>query len=193
MANRLELVRCQRIQLMCGRIIVLLLMLLPVFGWQSADAGQLPVATIVAKMASASVFQLQPKATARYFRELCRLRSNGAGKYLWVYENSRPGRGMLWLRVEFQPGSGAAGHWVYLQSQLALPPDAYGALKKSLGERLGKPQFESEKTRDKIVAWSLGGDRQVVLRRGRFDNPYRKTTQSLVLLESVIAQGEGED
>lgn len=196
MANQFRIVKRQWVRPRFGWLVVSLLLLALLGSSPSAAAEKLPIDVIVSKMTSRAVFKLRPQKVRAYFRDVCQLDSKGPGKYLWVYDNRKPGRGLVWLRVELQPGAEGGTDWVLLQSQVALPlrtaayPNVYATLKKTIGKRLGRPEFQNEKSRDKMVSWSLGHDRSVVLRQGRVDDPYRNTTASLVLLESVIMQGE---
>lgn len=179
-----------------GLRLVLFCLLLPIVGCLPVAAEDLPVDAIVTRMTAEAVFKLEPKEATGYFNDLCPLATKGAGKYLWVYENEKPGRNMLWLRVEFQPGAEGQSDWDLLQSQLALPlatsdfPDVYGTFKKRINQKLGKPKMEDNNPENRVSEWALGDSRSVVLRQGSFDDPYLKASRNMVLLESVIMQGD---
>ncbi len=152
-----------------------------------------PIDKLIDKMSSMAVFKLSPGQTPAYFEELCGLTSKGPGKHLWVQENSAPGRGMAWVRIEFQPGEKVP--WTLLQGTVALPlgtaahQDLYATLRTRLIKKLGKPELVEEQQEEKMLVWSLGADRKLILRRGPIDNPYLKRTQTLVALEAAVAQG----
>lgn len=170
--------------------------LFPFVGCLAVAAEGLPVDDIVSRMTAEAIFSLEPKEAPAYFKDLCPLTTKGAGKYLWVYENAHPGNNMSWLRIEFQPGAEGRSNWELLQSQLALPlstsafPDVYGVLKDRIAEKLGAPKIRDDSRENRVAEWSLGAFRAVVLRQGHFDDPYLKASRDMVLLESVIMQGD---
>jgi hypothetical protein len=195
MMNSAQIAKTQGLRISVTRGL-LICFLTAITGCFSVVAGELPLDTIVSKMASKEIFGIKPEKTEDYLKDICPLTSKGPNKYLWTYESDSPCGNMLWLRVEFQPGAEEDASWTYLQTQLALPlqassfPDVYAELKRRISGKLGKPEFEDSQQEDKTAEWSVGEYQKLVLHLGNFENPVSNENQAIVLIEAVIAQGD---
>ncbi len=155
-----------------------------------------PLAVIVDRIARPETFRITPDQAARHFEPIAAATTKGPGRHLWVFDAGAPDRGVRWLRVEFQPAAEGSASWTLLQGAVALAPrtplhpDVYRALRTLLVERLGRPRRSDDRGGERTVEWSLGAGRLVVLRQGAFEHPALGTSQQVVLIEAVAAQGE---
>lgn len=179
-----------------GRLLAVCV-LLTGFACAPVGAEEPPLQLVVDKLATRAVFRVGPDEAAAYFADLAPLTSKGPGKHLWAHENNAPGKGLAWVRVDYQPGVKA--RWVLLQTSVVLPlataerPDLYATLKDQLRKKLGKPELSREQPDEKLTVWPMGGSRKLILRRGEITNATLKTSQPLVQLEAANAQGEEDE
>lgn len=172
-------------------------LLLLALGLGPARAEEPPLQLVLDKLAARAVFRVGPEEVAAYFADLAPLTSKGPGKHLWVHENNAPGKGLAWVRADYQPGVKA--RWVLLQASVVLPlasaaePDLYATLKEQLRKKLGKPELTREQPDAKMTVWAMGGSRKLILRRGDITNATLKTSQPLVQLEASNAQGDEDE
>ena len=179
-----------------GRLLALCA-LLAGFACAPVRAEEPPLQLVVDKLATRAVFRIGPDEAAAYFADLAPMTSKGPGKHLWVHENNAPGKGLAWVRAEYQPGVKA--RWVLLQTSVVLPlasatqPDLYATLKEQLRKKLGKPELSREKPDEKMTVWPMGGSRTLILRRGDSTHARLKTSRPLVHLEASNAQGDEDE
>ena len=167
-------------------VAIVLAMCTPGVGQAASQAPTLAVRTALVA-ADPQTVRISPANAAAKLEGLVALQPDKPTAAEWTLSGADLAAGLVWARVTFQAGA-KAGHWEFLQLQMALEPGAktLDTVVAELTQRLGrgaKPNAQGERI------WAVRR-RAITVAEGVHVNPIDDSKRKVVLVDVSLVQGE---